>query len=98
MIQVTDEKSLLSLLQIAPVVAVYFYGVHCSACKVAVKVVERFGQETGITVIGIDAEAYPGMASRLAVGSLPTVIIYKDDQPWQSLTEITLAKLRKATR
>ena len=74
---ITDKKSLSSLLQAAPVVAVYLYGPHCAACKSAGKVLEGFGQETGIPVISTDVEQYPSMASQFAVGSLPAVVICK---------------------
>jgi len=89
---ITDKKSLSSLLQAAPVVVVYLYGPHCAACKSAGKVLEGFGQETGIPVISIDVEQYPSMAFQFSICSLPTVVICKGGQPWQTVTEITITE------
>lgn len=80
----TNFKSLINVPQ--PVV-IDFHADWCGPCKIQGPVMKELKKELGerIKVIKIDIDRNPGLAKKLGVMSIPTIMIYQQGElKWQA--------------
>jgi len=60
-----------------------FFGPNCIICRQLEPMLGAVARETAgrLDVVRVDAAANPALAERLAIRSLPTLILYKDGAP-----------------
>jgi thiol-disulfide isomerase/thioredoxin len=54
---------------------VYFSGPHCPTCRQQGLVLDRLKEETGVSVLRIDAVEEPALAQTLGVMTVPTTVL-----------------------
>lgn len=64
-------------------VLVDFYATWCGPCQIMAKVLEQVGQQMRgkISIIKIDTDKYPQLASQNQIHALPTLVLFKNGQP-----------------
>jgi thioredoxin 1 len=55
-----------------------FYASWCGPCKMVAKVLHKISEDRGVTVIKVNIDEYPELATQYSINSLPTMLIYKD--------------------
>jgi len=71
----------------------YFHGTNCPVCKTTQPVINRIAKRH--TVIIIDVEEHPKMASNYQIMSIPTLIITRDDEVVHSLVGTRILKIEE---
>jgi thioredoxin 1 len=68
-------------------VLVDFWAPWCRPCKAIRPILEELERETGgrVGFAGVDIDNYPEIAARYDVLSIPTVILFADGEPQQTL-------------
>lgn len=68
-------------------VLVDFWAAWCAPCKMLKPVVEDLAVDYGerVTIVELDVDANPGVASRFSVLSIPTLILFRDGKPAQRI-------------
>jgi thioredoxin 1 len=62
-------------------VLVDFYATWCPPCKVLSPILEKLSKEMkGITFVKVNVDDHMTNASRLSIGSLPTIVLFKDGE------------------
>ena len=81
--EVTDRTFAQEVLQSASPVLVDFWAGWCGPCKVIAPIVEELAREYEgqLTVMKLDVDANPRMASAYRVQSIPTLLLFKDGKP-----------------
>jgi thioredoxin len=83
---VTDESFDREVLAAARPVAVDFSAPWCGPCHAVTKALEELaGELDGIDFVQLDIDANPATAARYDVLSIPTVILFADGQPRESV-------------
>ena len=73
-----------------------FWATWCSSCKMLGTILEQAAKEMpeNVTVVKIDVDGAQELAKKLGVGTLPTLILYKDGAPVKTVVGMqTRAKL-----
>jgi len=73
-----EKESLEDVIPLTGSCIVDYYADWCGPCKTVTPVLERIGVSDDITVIKVDVDKYPQLATSAAVASIPTLDIYKD--------------------
>jgi len=68
-------------------IIVDFWAPWCRPCKAIRPILEELEQETGgrVGFAGVDIDNYPEVAARYDVLSIPTVILFADGEPQETL-------------
>jgi thioredoxin 1 len=83
---VTDESFDREVLAAARPVAVDFSAPWCGPCHAVTKALEQLaGELDGIDFVELDIDANPATAARYDVLSIPTVILFAEGQPRESV-------------
>ena len=79
---VTDETFGDAVLGSARPVLVDFWAPWCAPCRLVSPVVEQLGEELGdrLSVARVNVDENVGVASRYAVFSLPTLVLFRDGE------------------
>ena len=80
--EVTDETFGDAVLESNRPVLVDFWPPWCAPCRLVSPVVEQLGEELGdrLAVAKLNVDDNVGVASRYAVFSLPTLVLFKDGE------------------
>ena len=73
-----------------------FWATWCSSCKMLGAILEQAAKDMpeNATIVKIDVDDAQALAAKLGVGTLPTLILYKDGTPVKTLVGMqTRAKL-----
>ena len=73
-----------------------FWATWCSSCKMLGTILEQAAREIpeSVTIVKIDVDEAQELAKKLGIGTLPTIMIYKDGQVVKTLVGMqTRAKL-----
>ena len=83
---VTDESFEQEVIGAGHPVAVDFWAPWCGPCHAVTKALKELAPETeGIEFVQLDIDANPVTASRYDVLSIPTVILFADGEPRESV-------------
>ena len=65
-----------------------FWATWCSSCKMLGTILEQAAKEIpdSVTIVKIDVDGAHELAAKLGVGTLPTLILYKDGAQVKTLT------------
>jgi len=71
-------------------VLVDFWAEWCGPCKMLAPILDQIAEEqTGrATIANVDIEAHPELAARFNIRAVPTLIVFKDGQPVQTITGV----------
>ena len=85
--QATDQNFEATVLGASKPVLVDFWAAWCAPCKMLRPVVEDLAAEYGerVTIVELDVDANPIIASRFSVLSIPTLILFRDGKPAQRI-------------
>ena len=61
-------------------VVVDFYATWCGPCKMIGPVLEELSQELDIKVVKVDVDEHLEIARKFAIMSVPTILIYKNNE------------------
>lgn len=61
-------------------VVVDFYATWCGPCKMIGPVLEELSQELDIKVVKVDVDEHLELAKNFAIMSVPTILIYKNNE------------------
>jgi len=67
------------------VVLADFYADWCGPCGAIEPIVERIAAETDAAVAKVDVDAHQGLAGRLGIRGVPTLILYADGEQVEQL-------------
>jgi thioredoxin len=64
-------------------VLVDFYADWCGPCRMMATILKEVGKQLkdDLTVVKIDTEKYPKIASQYQIHALPTLVLFKNGQP-----------------
>jgi thioredoxin 1 len=71
-------------------VLVDFYADWCAPCRVVAPLVDQLAEDYAdrIGVFKVDVDASPDLASRFGVRSIPTLVLFKDGKPVETLVGV----------
>ena len=74
-------------------VLVDFYAIWCGPCKIMAQILEQVGQQMRgqISIIKIDTDKYPNLASQNQIQALPTLVVFKNGQPIKRIEGVVQA-------
>jgi thioredoxin 1 len=84
--EVTDETFEADVLRADGPVVVDFWAPWCGPCRAITPILEQFAEEKpGITFTKVNIDDNPNYASRYGVLSIPTVILFENGEPQQTV-------------
>lgn len=102
MVKHFDEADLNTALA-AGTVLVDFWATWCGPCRMVAPVIEQLADDLDgkVTVGKVDVDEQPALAAKYGIQSIPTVIIFKDGKPVETLVgvreyEVYAAAVEKA--
>ncbi|GAA0289417.1 thioredoxin [Halobacterium noricense] len=84
-IQINGQTALTETVDEHDVVLVDFYADWCGPCQMLEPVVETIAAETDATVAKVDIDANQQLAAEYGVRSVPTLVLFADEQPVERL-------------
>ncbi|MBT2293072.1 thioredoxin family protein [Paenibacillus albidus] len=88
MIQAQQAEEVRTRIHAGGTVLVDYGAAWCPPCKVLLPILEELDQEysgEAVTIIKVDCDEFPELASEAGVMGMPTVVIYQDGQPMEKL-------------
>jgi thioredoxin 1 len=88
--EITDESFEQDVLHADGVVVVDFWAPWCRPCRAIAPILEQFEQETAgrIAFAKMNIDEHPQAASRYGVMSIPTVMLFEDGEPQQTVVGV----------
>jgi thioredoxin 1 len=91
--EITDETFEAEVLRAGKPVAVDFWAPWCGPCKAVHPILEQLADETDeVEFVKLNIDANPVAASRYSVLSIPTVILFADGEPRETVIGARPAK------
>ncbi len=76
----TDEQNFDKVIS-SGITLVDFYADWCGPCQMLSPILEALSEEQDkVKIVKIDVDAYPGVAQKYGVMSMPTMLIFKDGE------------------
>lgn len=74
-------------------VLVDFYATWCGPCHMMAKILEQVGEQMRgkISIVKIDTDKYPQLASQNQIHALPTLVVFKNGQPIRRIEGVVQA-------
>jgi thioredoxin 1 len=84
--EITDETFEADVLQADGPVVVDFWAPWCGPCRAVAPILEQLAEEhEQITFAKVNIDEHPGYASRYGVLSIPTVILFENGEPQETV-------------
>lgn len=89
-IVITQENFKQEVLQSAQPVLVDFWASWCGPCKMLAPIIEEIAREqAGKAKVGkVNVDEQPGLAMQFHVASIPTIIVFRDGKPIETLVGV----------
>jgi len=79
--EITSDQFETEVLKSQELVLVDFFAQWCPPCQAMMPILTKIDQEKIVKVIKIDVDNAPDLASKYDVGSIPTLIFFKNGEP-----------------
>ncbi len=75
-------------------ILVDFYATWCGPCKMMVPILDKVNAQLKgrLQVVKIDTDKYPQLASQYEIHALPTLVLFKDGQPFERIEGVVPAE------
>ncbi|SIS18150.1 thioredoxin family protein [Natronorubrum thiooxidans] len=84
-VELEDDSELDDILELEATVLVDFYADWCGPCQLMEGTVEAVAETVDAPVVKVDVDAFPHVAARFDVSSIPTVIGFDQGAPTDRL-------------
>ena len=84
-IEIMSEQFKAEVIEYQGVVIVDFFATWCMPCKILSPILETIAYEENIKVVKVDIDKNNELANEYNIRSIPTMIIFKDDEMIQSI-------------
>ena len=99
MIEINTEAKFTDNIRKEGVSLVEFGAVWCPPCKVLLPILDTMDQEYGgsVAIMKVDCDESPELASKFAIMSLPTVVIFHNGEPVDKLVGLRSKEVYQTT-
>lgn len=65
-----------------------FWATWCGPCKMMEPIVQKYEEETGISIRRVNVDEESELTERLGIHSIPSIVVLKDNEPVETFTGV----------